>query len=769
MFIKDLILFILVTLVVGESDKLVFRPNLYFGTRTMNDVSHMSGLMWMQGDSLDKCRHECRDEDHIKRWGWVEYNGKDYGYQNFYDKENKVVLKTYFLKKNDTNWSLRVTGKSLKSITTKTNITLIYYMVVDGKNSNIKVPSLSLFQRHNGIEGDVDISMTSDDLGSIKLIIPMNKTNISPTDVITHNTKLTIGKTKFIPLPACEECKNTHNALKESLQLSFQHRQQEYQRAQQIDNLPKDNMSPIFHPTIPLLSNSVQSGDNLIAIQKLPFSVDYIFTRNIATSSSLSSFFTTPEVPQEIKQFDQFEFKFGLKGSLFSDRQIYVARHMLSNLLGGIGWFNGNTVLKNEEGQNMYTDYGHLYTHVPSRSFFPRGFLWDEGFHLLVTCRWDVSLCTDILTSWFQRIYSNGYIEREQILGNESRSKVPSQFIPQSMDIANPPTLLLPLQYIYNYIQKKQLKDPMNEQIDIEFEDTEDIVSLSSRVSSLLPSITSWFDWFNSTQQEEWKEGEEAYKQQFQYRYRWKSRTEKHCLSSGIDDYPRHKIVTRGEGQIDLLIWTIYMGETLDSLMNLNPPDMGDREILTDYMTKLKNTIEHYWDEEHHIYTDIGAMRWNNNTKEYIYGYNNQKGYVSLFPFLFGYISPSSPHLQYILDDLTNPHILWSSFGIRSLSISSAYYGTDENYWRGSVWININYLVLRILNTKYMKEEGYQQERCKEIYTSLRQNIINNVISQYEKTGFVWESYNSETGSGKGVHPFTGWSTLVLLMMAEMY
>lgn len=47
------------------------------------------------------------------------------------------------------------------------------------------------------------------------------------------------------------------------------------------------------------------------------------------------------------------------------------------------------------------SDALELLASYPTRSRFPRGFLWDEGYHLLVICQWSSNLCVDIYRSWF--------------------------------------------------------------------------------------------------------------------------------------------------------------------------------------------------------------------------------------------------------------------------------------------------------------------------------------------------------------------------------
>ena len=65
--------------------------------------------------------------------------------------------------------------------------------------------------------------------------------------------------------------------------------------------------------------------------------------------------------------------------------------------------------------------------------------------------------------------------------------------------------------------------------------------------------------------------------------------------------------------------------------------------------------------------------------------------------------------------------------------------------------------------------KGPYQTKAKLVYDELRTNVINNIYQQYRKGGFIYENYNSENGRGAGCHPFTGWSSLVVLIMGERY
>jgi mannosyl-oligosaccharide glucosidase len=46
---------------------------------------------------------------------------------------------------------------------------------------------------------------------------------------------------------------------------------------------------------------------------------------------------------------------------------------------------------------------------------------------------------------------------------------------------------------------------------------------------------------------------------------------------------------------------------------------------------------------------------------------------------------------------MRDPNHLWSPYGIRSLSKSHPLFGQGENYWRGPIWIQMNYLALAAL------------------------------------------------------------------------
>lgn len=93
---------------------------------------------------------------------------------------------------------------------------------------------------------------------------------------------------------------------------------------------------------------------------------------------------------RKAQEFDaRFEDTFHLREKGFKEKEVSFAQFLLSNMLGGIGYFYGSSVvdrshppMQDEENfedkpVDPKLDAPHtLFTATPSRPFFPRGFYW---------------------------------------------------------------------------------------------------------------------------------------------------------------------------------------------------------------------------------------------------------------------------------------------------------------------------------------------------------------------------------------------------------
>jgi mannosyl-oligosaccharide glucosidase len=74
--------------------------------------------------------------------------------------------------------------------------------------------------------------------------------------------------------------------------------------------------------------------------------------------------------------------------------------------------------------------------------------------------------------------------------------------------------------------------------------------------------------------------------------------------------------------------------------------------------------------------------------------FNVHIGIVNFYPVMFGLIEDKE-RVKASLKVLADPEIMLSKSGIRSLSKGDQFYLHRSNYWRGAIWINVNFLTLR--------------------------------------------------------------------------
>jgi len=224
---------------------------------------------------------------------------------------------------------------------------------------------------------------------------------------------------------------------------------------------------------------------------------------------------------------------------------------------------------------------------------------------------------------------------------------------------------------------------------------------------------------------------------------------------------------------LDLHCWVTMATHVMYRISSFLHYSSQAQSYLLSYNSLIQTLNDLHWNPQTGLLSDVFSWEEvsSNQSGEPMrhFRYSPHIGYVSLFPLALGLIPHDSDRLLPLLNYLTQTNHLWSSYGIRSLSASDKMYGTGENYWRGAIWVNINYLVLSSLSRNYIHVDGPYKSQLQSLYTNLRNNLVQTLFNSYQRTGHLWEQYDAKTGSGLRSHPFTGWSALVVAIMAEKY
>ncbi|KAF5746454.1 mannosyl-oligosaccharide glucosidase GCS1 [Tripterygium wilfordii] len=735
-----------------------YRPHVYLGIRARTPQSLVAGLMWIgKKDGRYFMRHVCQDSDELRKYGWTHHNGRDFGHQVLVDQE--MMLRTSFLKSKREgsgyggDWALRIDMQSEKSTMDEdlSSTTHLFFYLADEDGNALSVGSEIIDSHDNSLLA----TGSRAEIGGWQLHLK------SMDDLEVHYSGF---KTPHI-----------HN-LSDLVQQNLGAQVRKFGRL--------------------LLSDSSDDSPNILVFQisgRIRFRTDIAFVSGTNNKeprvgdrvNSLTGVMLTNQLEEKQREFDRkFEDCFNLADKSDSDSMI-VGKAAIGNMLGGIGYFYGQSKISQPGKSNVKTHDNfilywpaELYTAVPSRPFFPRGFLWDEGFHQLLIWRWDIRICLDIVGHWLDLMNIDGWIPREQILGAEALSKVPEEFVVQHPTNGNPPTLFLVLHELVDGLKKNKFTA----------DESKDIISFLDRA---FVRLEGWFHWFNITQ---------SGKQMGSYFWHGRDNMTTRelnpkTLSSGLDDYPRASHPSEDERHLDLRCWMLLAADCIHSIAELfEKENKAGKEygLTVKLLSDFEILNQMHLDHGYGAYFDFGNHTEKVRLKEMEVGNNYAPqelvrevlemselrlvphvGYVSLFPFMGRIIPSESWILEKQLDLISNRSILWTDYGLRSLAKTSTLYMKrntehDPPYWRGPIWMNMNYMILSALH-HYSREDGPHRERAKVIYNDLRNNLIRNVVRNYRQTGFLWEQYDQKKGKGKGTRLFTGWTSLVLLIMAEVY
>ncbi|RVX72722.1 hypothetical protein B0A52_04120 [Exophiala mesophila] len=726
-----------------------YRPNVYFGIRPRTPDSLLMGLMWSNADQASyngiakNFRHSCDQDDGALRYEWIQYDARKGGIQVMNDTANHLDLITQFAKGPEAqapgSWGLKVHGFKRPGARRRQKTTLVFYIAGENKASKIKC-------KNTGREGIICKGRTP---GVGKFTIRLPATSV----MSTSSRKVSVYSMK-VAIDSVWQAKTIF-----------------------LNSLKKNKAGG------GMISNRPGLG-NLHFIQLMldgDFAFDLTFTSgkdpDMINPNSLIGAVADARYTFE----SRFESTFSPATPFTNIEHVRFSQSLLSNLLGSLGYFDGTFTVNTEEASSNKQDatpkYWNdalarfsetrieergphtLFSAVPSRTAFARGFLFDEGFHLLTILDWDLDMGVEMISSWLNLIDERGWIPREMILGKEGRNRVPPELQTQNPHLSAPPTMFLAIQSLLDKLKGTVPYDGMPSRHHL----SRDLGK--AYLKSIYPKLKLHYTWFRQTNAGH--PGQPAMPASLSPEtYRWQFRTREFAISSGLADYPRLEPPSTDELHVDALAWVGLMAKTLESVATYLS-DAEGQEIFSKQSSDVLQSLDKiHWSEKQQMYCDtkmtIGRKGYGGGKEiEHIC----HRGYVSIMPFLLGLLPAKHPHLGAVLDLMRQPSELWTSHGLRSLSPRDSYYSKGTNIYRGPIWVHFNYLAIKQLLT-VAQESGPRQKRARDMYAALRVGLVDTVYRTYAESGWLWEQYHPDTAKGMRARGFVGWNSLLVKIMA---
>jgi glycogen debranching enzyme len=227
---------------------------------------------------------------------------------------------------------------------------------------------------------------------------------------------------------------------------------------------------------------------------------------------------------------------------------------------------------------------------------------------------------------------------------------------------------------------------------------------------------------------------------------------QKAAWESGQDDLPNwddavwnDDTETLALDVVDLSAYLALDAECLDRIAGLLALDDDQRTYRMMRRQISNGANDHLWNDEAGAYLD---RHWDG-------AFSQRLAASNFLPLLAGI--PDPRRAARLVATLTDRDAFWGEFIVPTISKGDPAYG-DQQYWRGSIWPPMNYMLCHGL-----RRYGYDREAA-----DLARRSVELSLESWRRQQVCWENYDSRTGRGAG-KSYQSWGPLLSLLGIEEF